>query len=140
MARIGDGHGVDGQLAARGAAHQPLDPDQIADIEQTQRRQPCGIEKVAMAEDLDFARGVMQVDEHAAVAHGLDPAGDAHPLGGLRAGRQSGMAPLDLGRLVGAGEGVGVGVDPERPEPVELAQTDGAQRIFCVVHCRLLPR
>ena len=53
---------------------------------------------------------------------------------------QPGIAPLELGRLVGAGEGVGVGVDPERPEPVELGQPDGAQRIFCVVHRRLLPR
>ncbi len=87
-----------------------------------------------MAEHLDLARDVVQVDEHAAVAHGADPAGDPHPLGCLGPGRQPGMAPFELGRLIGAGKGIGIGVDPERLEPVELGEADFAQRILGVVH------
>ena len=135
LGQDGEGGGVDRQLAARGAAHQPFDADQIADVEEPHRGEPGRIDEVAMAEHLDLAGGVVQVDEHAAVAHGADPAGDTHPLGGLGPGRQPGMAPFELGRLIGAGERIGIGVDPERLEPVELGQADIAQRILDVVHC-----
>src|SRR5277367_4618287 len=63
-----DGASVNGQLATRGAANGSLYPDQIADIEQANRRQPVRSEEVSVAEDLDLARGVVQVDEHPAVA------------------------------------------------------------------------
>ncbi len=86
-----------GQLAARGAAHQTVDADQIADIEQPDDRQPDGIEQVAVAEDLDLARGVVEIDEHAAVADGADPSGDAHPFAGLGAGGERGMTPIERG-------------------------------------------
>ena len=66
-----------------------------------------------MAKDLDLARGIVQVDEHAAVADRAYPPGDPDPFGGLGARRQRGMAGLERCRLVGTGEFVGVGVDPE---------------------------
>ena len=67
-----------------------------------------------MAKDLDLARGVVQVDEHAAVADRAYAPGDADALAGLGARRQRRMAGLERCRFVGTGEFVGVGVDPER--------------------------
>src|SRR5271169_2776165 len=59
LAQDRDGASVNGQLATRGAANGSLYPDQIADIEQANRRQPVRSEEVSVAEDLDLARGVV---------------------------------------------------------------------------------
>ena len=66
-----------------------------------------------MAKDLDLARGIVQVDKHAAVADRAYSSGDADALAGLRTRRQRYMAGLECRRLVGTGEFVGVGIDPE---------------------------
>ena len=79
-------------------------------------RQRLGAEQVAVAEDLDLAGGVVQVDEHAAVAHRPDAAGDPHAIVGFDACRQPGIASFELGRLMGALEAIGIWVDPERLE------------------------
>ncbi len=127
---------VDRQFAARGAADEALDPDQVADIEQPNGCQPLRVEVVAVAEDLDLARGVVQVDEHAAVADCTDAPGNADALARLRARRQSRMPAFELCRLLGAGKCVRVRVDPERLQSVELGKTGGSQRIFGISSSR----
>jgi len=87
--------GVDGQFAARGAPDQPLDPDQVADIEHAQNGEARLGQKILVAENLNFAGRIVQIDEHAAVAHRPDAAGDSHLLAGFGARGQLGMAPVD---------------------------------------------
>ena len=89
-----------------------------------------------MAEDLDLAGGIVQVDEHAAVADGADAAGDRDPILGLGAGRQPGIAPLELPRLGGARKAVGVGIDAELPQPRQLGQPRRAKLVFFAVFFR----
>ena len=85
-----------------------------------------------MAEDLDLAGSVVQVDEHAAVAHRANTAGDPHALLGLGASRQIGVAGFELGRFGGAGEADRIGVDAERLQCRELFQAHPAKRIVVV--------
>ncbi len=80
----------------------------------------------------------MQVDEHAAVAHGPDAAGNPHSIFGFGARCEPGVMPLELARLMRALEAVGVRIDPERLETVALAYPDRAQRVFGVPHWRSL--
>ena len=74
----------------------------------------------------------MQVDEHAAVAHRPDAAGDPHPISGFGARSEPGVAPFELACLMRPLEAVGVGMDPERLETIALAYPDRAQRVFDV--------
>ena len=123
---------VDRQFAAWRAAHEALDADQIANVEQAHERELLGREMILVAEDLDLARGIVQVDEHAAVAHRADAAGDPHALLGLGASRQIGVAGFELGRFGGAGEADRIGVDAERLQCRELFQAHPAKRIVVV--------
>src|SRR5665213_2300010 len=63
---------IDGELAARRAPDNALDPDDVAEIEQLEEAQALGRQDVLVAEDLDLAGAVVQIDEHAAVADGAD--------------------------------------------------------------------
>jgi len=121
--------GVDGQLAARRPPDPALDADQIADIQEAQQRQVFGGQKVLVAEDLDLAGGVMQVDEHAAVADRPNPPGDADLFLGLRAGRESGVALLQRGGLVRPREAHRIGIDAHAAQRGEFFQPDPAKRI-----------
>ncbi len=85
-----------------------------------------------MAEDLDLARGVVQVDEHAAVAHRADPAGDPDALVGLGAGRQRGMPRVEFGGLMAARKADRVGVDPHAAQRFELVEPHAAERIVVI--------
>ncbi len=127
-----DRDGVDRQFAARGAPHVALDPDQIADVEQPHRGEVGDAQKVAMAENLDLARGIVQIDEHAAVADRADPPSYPHALAGFRTGREVGMPGLDLGSFVAARERIGIGIDAEFLETVELGEPGSAQRFLLV--------
>ena len=121
--------GVDGQLAARRAPHEPLDADQIADIEQLQQRQVVGAQIVLVRENLDFSRGVVQVDEHAAVADRADAARDADALAGLGAGRRVGVAPVEFGGLVLARKADRIRVDAHTAQRFELVEPHPAERV-----------
>ena len=90
--------GVDRELAARRAPNQTLDADQIADVEQPHDADRLGTRQVPMGKNLDLARGIVQIDEHAAVAHRADAAGDANVLFGLGAGGEIGVALIEIGR------------------------------------------
>ncbi len=86
-----------------------------------------------VAEDLDLARHVVQVDEHAAVAVGADAAGDGDALGGDGAVRQVGVPPLERRRIMAAREAVRIGIDAERLQPGELVEPRAAELVFLVV-------
>ena len=120
---------VDRQFAAWRAAHEALDADQIANVEQAHERELLGREMILVAEDLDLARGIVQVDEHAAVAHGADAAGDANALFGLGAGGEIGVALIEIGRLGIARKGDGVRLDPHIAQRGKLFQPHPAQRV-----------
>ena len=120
---------VDRQFAAWRAAHEALDADQIANVEQAHERELLGREMILVAEDLDLARGIVQVDEHAAVAHGADAAGDANALLCFDAGGQIGVALIELGRFGSARKGDGVRLDPHIAQRGKLFQPHPAQRI-----------
>ncbi len=93
-----------------------------------------------MGKDLDLARGVVQIDEHAAVAHRPDAARDADPILGFDTRGEAVVSSLELARLVRACKIIGIRVDPERLEAVALADPHGAQRIFAIVHSDILRR
>src|SRR6516162_9254955 len=76
----------------------------------------------------------MQIDEHAAVANRPDATRYTYPVSSLGAGFQTGIMPIEFGRLMRACEVVGIGVDAPSPEAFELADADGAQRIFWFAH------
>jgi hypothetical protein len=122
--------GVDRQLTARRSANEAFNADQIADVEQTHDAERVAAQQIPMAEDLDFPRGVVQIDEHAAVAHRSDTPGDAHRILGLGSCREPGVALLELARLVRPLEAVWVGVDAARLEALALADPDIAQRVL----------
>ena len=63
----------------------------------------------------------MEVDEHAAVADRPDTAGDPHAFAGFGACGQPGVVPLKVGRLVAAGKGIRIRINPSRLEALELA-------------------
>ena len=54
----------------------PVDADDVADIEEAHERELLGRKVILVTEDLDLARRVVEIDEHAAVAHRADAAGD----------------------------------------------------------------
>ena len=116
----------------RRAPHEPLDPDQIADIEQLQQRQVVGAQIVLVRENLDFSRGVVQVDEHAAVAHRADAARDADAVAGFGPGRDIGVAPVEFGGLVLAREADRIRVDAHPAQGFELVEPHPAERVVAV--------
>ena len=90
-----------------------------------------GTEQIPVAEDLDLARGIVQVDEHAAVAHRPDAAGDPHSILGFGARGQPGIAPLELGRLMRCARScTGRGRSRAPSRLVALADPDSAQRVL----------
>src|SRR5438045_28988 len=89
-----------------------------------------------MAEDLDLAGGIVQVDEHAAVAVGADTPRDAHSVLGLGAGRQGGIALFQRRGLVGPLEADRIGLDPHATQRFQLAEPHLAKRIFVVPDVR----
>jgi hypothetical protein len=105
-----DALGVDRELAPRCPPHHALDADDVAEIDELHQCELIGREKIFVAEDLDLARSVVQVDEHAAVADGADAPGDRDTLAAAGAGREPRMPALDRLRLDRAREAVGVGV------------------------------
>ena len=85
-----------------------------------------------MAEDLDLAAGVVEIDEHAAVADGADASRDCDLVLGLGARREPGIALLELFRHRGDGEAIGIGVDAHRAQRFELLDPREAERVFFV--------
>src|ERR1700733_922251 len=85
-----------------------------------------------MAEDLDLAARIVQVDEHAAVADRPDAAGDAYRVGGLVARRQRCVTLLQRRRIVATLVAGRIRFDAELAQRVELGKTDGAQRVAIV--------
>ena len=130
--RLGkDGHltGVDRQLAARGAADDALDTDQVAEIEQLHQRDLFGRQEIFVVENLDFTGRVMEVDEHAAVAVGADTAGHGDLILGHRPDRQIGIARFQIFRLGAALEAIGIGIDPHRPDCLQFLDPRRAEQI-----------
>ena len=113
----------------RRAPNETLDPDQVADIEQLQERQVLGAQIVLVRENLDLSRGVVQVDKHAAVAHRADAARDADAVAGFGAGRDIGVAPVELGGLVLAREADRIGLDAHPAQGFELVEPHPAERV-----------
>src|SRR5439155_11491760 len=89
-------------------------------------------EMILVAEDLDLARGVMQVDEHAVVAHRADPPGDPRLVVGLGPDRQSGIALVELGGLIAARKADRIGIDPHAAQRLQLVEADPAQRVVVI--------
>jgi len=97
--RLGE-HGdlmrIDRQLAALGAAHRAGHADDVAEVDHRQQRTGFLRRRVLVGEDLDLARGVMDVDEHAGIARRVDTAGDGDDVGGFGVQLQVGIF---LGKL-----------------------------------------
>ena len=74
-----------------------------------------------MAKDLDFAGGIVQIDEHTAVAHRPNAARDPYQILGFDTSGEPGIAFLESERLVAALEAVGLGIDPEHLEAIALS-------------------
>ncbi len=110
------------ELAARRAPHDALDADQIAEIEQPQHRHLVGGQEILVAEDLDLAGLVVQVDEHAGIADRQDPARDRDLVLGHGAGRQVAVFRVERGGIGRAGKAVRIGVDPELLQLMELGE------------------
>ncbi len=124
---------VDRELAARRAAHDALDADEIAEIQQLYQRQLLGRKIVLVAEDLDLAGDIVEIDEHAAVADGADATRHGDAILGDRARRQRSIARLQFLGFGTALEAIGIGVDAQRLERLELLDPRGAELIvgFC---------
>src|SRR5262249_8737775 len=120
----------DGELAARRAADMSGDADEVAEIQELHEGELLGVEELLVAEDLNLARGIVEVDEHAAIAVGADAAGQGDLVRRRRAGRQLGIFALGLPRQVAALETVGEGVDPLGLERLQLLQPDAAKLVL----------
>ena len=81
---------------------------------------------IAVAEDLDFPRGVVKIDKHAAVSHRPNPARDPDALAGFHTRGQSGVTAFELRRFAGARETIRIRVYPLSPQAFPLADSDRA--------------
>jgi len=104
----------------------PFDPHEIAEIEPHERSKRALAEAVAPRQDLDLAAAVDDVEEGSAAvaaARGEAP-GDAIDSALVFAtGRELGVALSNLGGGRRGRVGVREGVDPRRPEALELGAT-----------------
>src|ERR1700720_3380202 len=94
---------------------------------------------ILVAEDLDLARGVVQIDEHAAVAQRADAAGDAPRIAGFLARGQRRVARVERRRHIAAGKPDRIRIDPLLAQRLELLQANRAQRIVTIIHAVFRP-
>ena len=115
------------QLAASRDERDPVDPDQIAEVEVEQSRHPVGAEVVDARLELDPPGTVDQVQERhfALAAPRRQAAGDAVRHGGLVAGLEVAVGIADRRDRLDASELVWKRVHPCRPQLVELAPAGG---------------
>ena len=115
------------QLAAARDERDPVDPDQIAEVEVQQSRHPVVAEVVDPRLQLDPPGAVDQVQErHLALAAPCrEAAGDAVGHSGLVAGLQVAVGLADRRDRLDASELVRKRVHPGRAQLVELATAGG---------------
>src|SRR6185437_10505044 len=123
---------VDRELAARRAADDALDADEIAQIQELHESELLGREMVLVAEDLDLAARIVEIDEHAAVADRADAPRDRDAI--LRFGTrgETGIARLQLLRRCRDGEAIGIRIDAHRAQRFELLDPRETERVFFV--------
>ncbi len=85
---------------------------------------------ILVAENLDLAAGIVEIDEHAAVADGADAPCHRDAVLRLGPGRQPGIALLQLLGRRGDGEAIGIGVDAQGAQRFELLDPRRAERVF----------
>ena len=114
----------DRQLAALGDVDRPLDPDQVADVELLDTLEELVAEGVAAGVPLDRAGDVADVEEDRLAVAPLAGHPAHHPVGELLVlalpQRLRVVGGLDVLGVGAAFEGVRVGIDAGRAEPLDL--------------------
>jgi hypothetical protein len=135
----GDAAAVHRELAPRRATDLPLGPDDVAEVEELQQRKLLGREMVLVVEDLDLARGVMEIDEEAVIAQGADAARDGDDILGDGTRRKIAVALLDRLGLGCPGKHARIGVAAEPPQLLELLEARGAELVVVAFVCHGFP-
>ena len=110
--------GRNGELAAAGAHDNALGLDDIAQVEGLDGGKTLLTQVVDAAEQLDGARGILQLDEDdlALATLGAHAAGNAHDVGGVGAVLKGGVTFHQVGDMVADLAVLGIGVDASLDE------------------------
>ena len=120
--------GRNGELAAAGAHDNALGLDDIAQVEGLDGGKALLTQVVDAAEELDGARGILQLDENdlALAALGAHAAGNAHDVGRIGAVLESGVTLHQVGNVVTDLAVLGIRVDAGLDEGSAAAKAHAA--------------